>query len=179
MSGYRRAWRAGGTWFFTVALAERGSRLLVARIDLLRRALRVERNRRPIRIEAAVVLPDHLHMIWTLPAGDSDFAVRWGCIKAGFSRALPPGERRSPSRRARGERGIWQRRYWEHLIRDRRDFAAHANYIHFNPVKHGLVRRVRDWPHSSFHAWVRQGLLPPDWGGDVTDAPPASHGEPP
>jgi putative transposase len=102
-----------------------------------------------------------------LPDGDSDFALRWRLIKTVFSRGLPHGERRSDSRRSRAERGIWQRRYWEHLIRDEADFARHVDYIHINPVKHGLVARVADWPHSSFHRFVQAGILPLDWAGDA------------
>ncbi len=111
-----------------------------------------------------VVLPEHLHCIWTLPPGDADYKARWALIKAGFSRTLPGGEYRSDSRRKRGECGLWQRRYWEHVIRDERDFERHVDYIHWNPVKHGWVTRVRDWPYSSFHRYVRGGILPPDWG---------------
>jgi len=121
-------------------------------------------QRYPFTIEAAVVLPDHLHCLWTLPAGDDDFSTRWRQIKAGFSRALPRGEPRSLSRQRQGERGVWQRRFWEHRVRDERDFEQHADYIHFNPVKHGLVERPVDWPYSSLHRWVRSGALPRDWG---------------
>ena len=113
------------------------------------------------------VLPDHLHAVWTLPEGDADFAKRWQLIKSTFSRALPSGERISESRIARRERGIWQRRYWEHTIRDENDFARHVDYIHINPVKHGLVTRVRDWPFSSFHRMVKLGIYPEDWAGDA------------
>jgi len=132
MSNYRRLRIPGGCYFFTVNLAERRTDLLVRHIDTLREALREVRRGRPFRIDAFVVLPDHLHGIWTLPEGDDDFATRWMLIKAGFSRHLPAGERRSASRRRRDERGIWQRRYWEHAIRDDRDFAAHIDYVHFN-----------------------------------------------
>ena len=116
-----------------------------------------------------MVLPDHLHAIWTLPEGDADFATRWQLIKAAFSRALPAGEQISESRARKAERGIWQRRYWEHTLRDEQDFVRHTDYVHFNPVKHGLVYRAKDWPYSSFHRMVRLGLYPLDWGGDVTN----------
>jgi putative transposase len=118
-------------------------------------------------VDAIVVLPDHLHAIWTLPEGDADFAVRWRLIKSAFSRGMPHGERISVSRAAKNERGFWQRRYWEHTLRDERDLARHMDYIHFNPVKHGLVARVRDWPYSSFHRMVKLGIYPADWGGDA------------
>lgn len=166
MSNYRRARVEGATWFFTVVLAERGSHLLTDHIGLLRAAVRASRHERPFRVEAAVVLPDHLHAILTLPPGDSDFPTRWRLIKARFSHALPSSEWIGPSRADKRERGIWQRRYWEHLIRDREDFHRHVEYCHFNPVKHGLVERVRDWPWSSFHRYVAQGVYPIDWAGD-------------
>ena len=169
MTSYRRNFVEGGSFFFTVNLADRRQRLLVQHIDLLRRAFREVRQRHPFSIEAIVVLPDHLHAIWIIPEGDRDFSVRWRLIKAAFSRQLPHGEEISASRIAKGERGVWQRRYWEHTLRDEDDFARHIDYTHFNPVKHGYVSRVRDWPHSSFHRLVRLGVIPWDWGGDVRD----------
>ena len=113
------------------------------------------------------MLPDHLHATWTLPLNDYDFSTRWRLIKARFARALPKQEPRSDVRTARGERGIWQRRFWEHLIRDEADYARHIEYCYINPVEHRLVTRVRDWPYSSFHRDVRAGLFPQDWGGDI------------
>ncbi len=164
MTEYRRAKIQGATYFFTVNCAERhGNHLLVDHIDLLRQIFRKVKSGHPFEIDAMVVLPEHLHCIWTLPPGDADYKTRWALIKAGFSRAIPAGDRRSASRIKRGERGIWQRRYWEHLIRDDRDFERHVDYIHWNPVKHGWARRVGDWPHSSFHAYVRRGIYPADW----------------
>ena len=160
MPSYRRNFLPGGSFFFTVNLAERRSRLLIDNIELLRAVFRNTRRRHPFAIDAIAVLPDHLHAIWTLPEGDTDFSTRWSLIKAGFSRGLPKGERVSRSRGRKRERGIWQRRYWEHTLRDERDFARHADYIHFNPVKHGHVRRVRDWPFSSFHRMVQARDLP-------------------
>ncbi len=112
-----------------------------------------------------VILPDHLHCIWSLPPGDADYKTRWSLIKAGFSRAIPKGEKRTESRIKRGARGIWQRRYWEHLIRNELDYRRHVDYIHWNPVKHGWAKRVGNWPHSSFHAYVRRGIVPLDWAG--------------
>jgi putative transposase len=169
MTDYRRNFIAGGSFFFTVNLAERRLRLLTEHIDELRDAFRQTRRDHPFTIEAMVVLPDHLHAIWTMPPGDADFAMRWRLIKTDFSRRLPARERISDSRAAKGERGIWQRRYWERTIRDESDFARHVDYIHINPVKHGLVTRVRDWPHSSFHRMVRFGVYPDDWAGDLSD----------
>jgi putative transposase len=167
MVNYRRSLLAGGSYFFTLNLAERRLRLLTDHIDLLRAAFRYARARHPFTVDAIVVLPDHLHAILSLPEGDADYALRLRLIKTHFSRHLPRGERRSASRIAKAERGIWQRRYWEHTLRDEQDYARHVDYIHFNPVKHGRVERVRDWPYSSFHRFVRLGYYPADW----TDSP--------
>ena len=169
MPNYIRAAVPGATYFFTVALAQRSESLLVDHIEALRKAFRDEQRAHPFDVDAIVVLPDHLHAVWTLPPGDADFPARWRGIKASFSASLPAGERRSGSRRSKGERGIWQRRYWEHLIRDERDLQAHIDYIHYNPVKHGYTARVVDWPYSSFHRLVRKGMLPADWGGEAVD----------
>jgi putative transposase len=166
MPNYRRAWIPGGTYFFTVNLLRRRKNpLLVLHIDALRRAVIKVRRRHPFNVHGWVVLPDHLHCILELPAGDADFALRWRLIKRGFSKALPRVERRSDIRERRGERGIWQRRFWEHVIRDDADYASHMDYIHANPVKHGLVERVRDWPYSTFHRLVERGVYPLDWMG--------------
>ncbi len=164
MPDYRRNRVPGGTYFFTVNLLDRNSRLLVEKVDVLREAVRTVRGGPPFYIDAWVVLPEHLHCIWTLPPGDDDYSGRWQAIKARFAAAMPAGERRSAVRVRRGERGIWQRRFWEHTIRDDRDYAAHMDYVHFNPVKHGLVRRAADWPYSSFGRCVERGLYPGDWG---------------
>jgi putative transposase len=165
MPNYRRVRVPGGTFFFTVNLLERRRALLVDHIDALRSAFEDARKARPFTTIAIVVLPDHLHCVWRLPENDCDNATRWRQIKTAFVKAMPCGERRSSRRELKGERGIWQRRYWEHLIRDERDFRSHIDYIHFNPVKHGHVSRVIDWPYSSFHRWVRNGQLPADWAG--------------
>jgi putative transposase len=169
MSDDRRMWAPGGTYFFTVNLADRSQRLLVERIDALRMSAHAVRREHPFESVAWVVLPEHLHAIWTLSEDDHDFATRWMLIKQKFSRRVPTAERVSTSRARKTERGIWQRRYWEHLIRDERDLRNHIDYIHFNPVKHRCVSQVRDWPHSSFHVYVREGALPTDWRGEPTD----------
>lgn len=170
MTNYRRAFVPGATYFFTVNLADRSKTLLVDHIDLLREAVRYTHQRHPFTIDAMVVLPDHVHAIWTLPSGDADFPLRWRLIKTWFSRNLPLGEHRRASRVDKSERGIWQRRYWEHLIRNEADFARHVDYIHWNPVKHGHVARVKDWPYSTFHRFVRDGALAENWGWDGGDA---------
>jgi putative transposase len=171
MPDYRRAWHPGGTYFFTVNLLQRqGNDLLVRHVELLREVVVSVRHRHPFKVHGWVVLPDHLHCVIELPAHDADFANRWRLIKMGFSKGLPQVERRSSVRVRRGERGIWQRRYWEHLIRDDADFRAHMDYVHFNPVKHGLVKQVCEWPYSTFHRLVEQGVYPLDWaGGDDSD----------
>ena len=167
MPDYRRYRVAGGTYFFTVNLLERfPNDLLVRHIDVLRTVVAKVREKRPFHIDAWVVLPDHLHCVWTLPTGDDDFTNRWRLIKQGFSKALPVTERRSKVRIARGERGLWQRRFWEHVIRDDRDYAAHIDYCHINPLKHRYVQRVADWPYSTFHRDVERGFYPPDWAGE-------------
>jgi putative transposase len=163
MSNYRRNWLPGGTYFFTVNLADRSSDLLVRRVDLLRHAVRRTKEIHPFEIVAWVVLPEHMHAIWSLPTDDCDYALRWRAIKSIFSRELAPTESATETRLARGERGIWQRRFWEHTIRDERDLENHVNYIHFNPMKHGHVSRASDWPHSSFHRYVREGILNEHW----------------
>jgi putative transposase len=166
MPNYRRVWVSGGTYFFTVNLLERRRTLLVDRIDALRASFRVVHARRPFQMIAAVVLPDHLHCIWKLPADDADNATRWRHIKRLFAHSVEAAERRSDTRIARKERGIWQRRFWEHLIRDEADLCHHIDYVHINPVKHRLVPRVTDWPWSTFHRYVRAGILPADWSGE-------------
>lgn len=168
MISYRRNFIPGGCFFFTVNLADRKRSLLIENIEFLRAAFRETRQRHPFTIDAIVVLPDHIHAVWTMPDGDADFATRWRLIKSIFSRNLPCGEPISASRAAQGERGIWQRRYWEHTIRDEDDFARHVDYVHINPLKHGLVRRVQEWEASSFHRYVKLGVYPLDWAGDVS-----------
>jgi putative transposase len=164
MPNYRRNWQPGGTFFFTVNLAERhGNDLLTRHVDVLRHAVHVTKTAHPFEIIAWVVLPDHMHAIWILPPDDTDYALRWRAIKSIFSRNLPPVEKTTTNRLSRGERGIWQRRFWEHTIRDERDLENHVAYIHYNPVKHGHAASPREWPHSSFHRFVRDDLLPEDW----------------
>jgi putative transposase len=169
MPRYLRAHIKGGTFFFTVTLADRSSNLLLERVESLRQIYRDVQRRRPFETIAMCVLPDHLHAIWRLSDDDADYSLRWNLIKGGFSRGMPATVSRSTSKTAKREKGIWQRRYWEHTIRGDEDLARHIDYIHYNPVKHGLVSRVSDWPHSSFHGFVKRGLLPIDWGGDMND----------
>ena len=156
MSNYHRPSAPGASIFFTVALADRTSDLLVREIGLLRHAVRITRAERPFSINAWVALPDHLHCVWTLPAGDADFSTRWSVIKARFALSVPEGVRR-PSHVARRERGVWQRRFWEHHVMDEEDYAAHVRYCWMNPVKHGLVERPEDWPFSSVRRGIRAG----------------------
>ena len=167
MSNYRRNRVSGGTYFFTVNLLEREKSLLVDHIDALREAIRDTKIRKPFHIDAWVVLPDHLHCIWTLPKDDSDYSGRWREIKKGFSKSFPSVEYRSNSRIKKNERGIWQRRFWEHTIRDELDFQRHMDYLHYNPVKHGLVDAVYQWEYSTFHSLVQKDVYPQNWGDDI------------
>jgi putative transposase len=163
---YRRAWYAGGTYFFTVNLLQRrDNSLLIKHIDILRSVVKKVKNKHPFIIHSWVVLPEHFHCVIELPPDEMNFALRLRLIKSGFSKAIPKTECRSDVRIKRGERGVWQRRYWEHLIKNEADYQAHMDYVHINPVKHGLVRDVKDWQYSTFHRWVKLGIYPVDWGG--------------
>ena len=156
MSNYIRPRIPGARIFFTVALQSRGSDTLVREVETLRAAVTQTRAERPFRIDAWVVMPDHMHAVWTLPDRDADYAVRWSLIKARFSRAVPPGRQRA-SHVKRRERGVWQRRFWEHHIRTPEEWAACVHYCHFNPVKHGYVEHPQEWPYSSVHRAIREG----------------------
>lgn len=176
MSNYLRARAKGACYFFTVNLAQRGDDLLARNIDDLRAAYRLTMAEHPVRCDAMVVLPDHLHAVWTLPPGDADFSIRWKKIKTRFTKAVGASRPCSVSKRAKGEKGIWQRRFWEHMIRDEADFAAHTAYCWGNPVKHGLAEKPTDWPYSSIHRDIALGLVGPDWlavDGRVGDNPPS------
>jgi putative transposase len=164
---YRRANIPDATYFFTVNLADRKQTLLVDNIEALKASVHHVMTSQPFEILAVVVLPDQLHAIWTLPPDDADFATRWALIKAGFSRQLPKNERVSKSRESKGERGIWQRRYWEHVIRDDDDLVRHVDYIHYNPVKHGYAKRADGWPHSTLHKFIRDGIVREDWASEI------------
>ena len=184
MATFRRAYAPGGTFFFTLVTCRRVP--VLAHPELLRalrEAMTRVRRELPFRVIAMVVLPDHLHCIWKLPEGDSDYPRRWSLIKRATSqlamRAAPDGrapsiqscaQRTLPSIRRRRESGLWQRRYWEHQIRNDADLSAHVDYIHWNPVKHGYVGRPRDWPQSTVHRFTQRGLIPADWGveGELT-----------
>jgi putative transposase len=166
---YRRAWQAGGTYFFTVNLAKRSGTLSVDRIHHLRDMVRKVKREHPFDILAWAVLPDHMHAIWSLPPDDCDCATRWMPIKSGFSRGIPKEESVRTARRRKGERGIWQRRFWEHLIRDENDLQRHMDYVHINPVKHGYVARASEWPYSSIHRYIRQAWMTENWAVDAGD----------
>lgn len=164
---YRRAKIAGGTYFFTLVTYQRQPFLTQSEnIEQLRTAFRTIRAKHPFDIDAIVILPDHLHCLLTLPAEDFDYSTRWRLIKGHFSRhcQISPSQFVSPSRQKKQEKTIWQRRFWEHYIRNEEDFKRHFDYIHFNPVKHGLVDTVKDWEYSSFHRCVAEGIYSKDWG---------------
>jgi len=166
MTNYRRARVLGGTYFLTVALANRSSTALSDNIVHLRDAFAATRRERPFRCDAMVVLPDHLHAVWTLPAGDHDFSTRWRLIKARFTRSVMGAEHPSHSSKSLLEkrgRGLWQRRFWERLIRDEGDYETHIHYCWANPVKHGHAATPCDWPYSSIHRDMRLGLVSPGW----------------
>ena len=156
MSDYRRHYVPGGTLFFTVNLRDRRSDLLTRHIDTLRHATLTVKRRQPFHINAWVILPEHMHCIWTLPENDDDFSGRWRELKKAFSKSLRQKE-------------IWQPRFWEHTIRDERDYRHHMDYVYINPVKHGLVKCTAQWPFSTFHRDVRAGVYPENWAGEIAD----------
>jgi len=174
---YRRSRDCGATYFFTVNLADRQSNLLMDYAATLREAFRQVRHRHPFHIDAVVILPDHLHTIWTLPDGDNDYPMRWSLIKSGFSRAIKINEPRCKSRVSKRERGIWQRRYWEHQIRDEMDYNHHVDYVHINPVKHGYVSRASLWDYSSIHRYIKMGVINADWACSSDDVDMRGFGE--
>lgn len=168
MSNYRRVRASGAMYFFTVVAFQRQPILTTEPVRIaLREAIEQVRQERPFSILAWVLLPDHLHCIWQLPEGDSDYSSRWSTIKRLATQAAPPSTALAESKHHRREGALWQRRFWEHLIRDDSDYAAHFDYIHWNHVKHGLVSRVRDWPYSTFHRYAKEGVYPLDWSGAV------------
>jgi len=177
MSLYRRNHVEGGTYFFTVNLLEREKSLLVDHVDVLREAVAKVKRKRPFEIIAWVVLPDHLHAIWTLPERDADYSSRWREIKKAFVKQLQKGERLSAARLKNGERGIWQRRFWEHTIVSEADYRNHLDYVYLNPLKHGLVDQVKDWPYSSFHRDVERGLYDVNWCGTNVESNNSNFGE--
>lgn len=160
---YRRVYVPNGTYFFTVNLCNRKNPLLIKHIDILRTSFRQCMKKHPFKIDGIVVMPDHLHLMMTLPKNDSDFSLRIRLIKSCFSYHMNDDERINLSRRQKGERGIWQRRFWEHCIRNEDDFEQHLNYIHYNPVKHNYVQQPSEWPYSSIHRYIKQGILPKNW----------------
>jgi putative transposase len=180
LSNYRRALATGATYFFTVVTFKRRPFLIEPRcLKALREAIIEVREEMPFGIDAWVLLPDHFHCIWSLPDGDFDYSGRMGRIKAAFSkqRRFLQSENISSSMHKHRESGLWQRRFWEHIIRDELDYEQHMNYIHYNPVKHGYVAAVRDWPHSTFHRYVRQGVYSFEWGGGFNCPQASDFGE--
>ena len=169
MPNYQRWKQENGCYFFTVVTHNRRPILTLPESrHTLREAIEETRRPHPFSIEAWVLLPDHLHCIWTLPKNDDNFSKRWGLIKAGFSKRmkglLTQDPLKSDSKKKHRESTIWQRRFWEHLIRDQNDYNRHCDYIHYNPVKHGLTTNVRNWPYSTFHRLVKEGIYPGNWG---------------
>ena len=182
MPNYRRAGAKGATYFFTVVTYRRQKFLtLPENRDALRSAIAAAKQYCAFVIEAWVLLPDHMHCIWTLPENDSDFSKRWGLIKAKFSKQkqarLHNEKWMNQSKHKHRESTIWQRRFWEHQIRNDYDFEKHMDYIHFNPVKHGYADRVCDWPYSTFHRYVRSGVYPIAWAGSGVEIDDVVYGE--
>lgn len=169
MTQYRRLYIPGATYFFTVTPAQRGVEHLVSHVDDLRSAYAATRCEQPFQTDAIGILPDHLHAIWTLPPGDADFSGRWRKIKARFSRAVGGQHPRSLSKVRKRETGLWQRRFWEHAIRDADDYRKHLAYCLSNPVQHGLVARPVDWALSSIHRDVRLGHVDAQWCGSILE----------
>ncbi len=157
MVNYRRNYQEGRVYFFTVTLKNRQSDLLVKHIDLIQNAIRDVKSTMTFKTIATVILPDHIHALWQLPIHDSDYSGRWRSIKSQFTFSLNKIGYQL-IRDKRGEYCLWQRRFWEHTIRNDEDLQNHINYIHYNPVKHGLVKRVVDWPYSTFHHYVKKGI---------------------
>ena len=168
VSNYRRVY-SGTTWFFTVVTYQRRPILVGAFArDAFRAAILDCRRRYPFRIDAWVLLPDHLHAIWTLPDSDRDYSRRWSMIKRGFTQRMSKGPARERNDHERCLTDpLWQPRFWAHRLDDEADHEHHVNYVHINPLKHGFVERVVDWQWSSFHRLVREGTYPSDWGGEV------------
>jgi len=176
MVGYRRNFVHGGTYFFTAALQDRTSSYLIDYIDPLRQSIQKVKSKSHFDEIATVILPDHLHTIWKLPTNDSDYPGRWKAIKSFFTRSLVKSG--VPLvKNARSEYQLWQRRYWEHTILDEQDLRSHIDYIHYNPVKHGYVDKASEWMPSSFHRFVRAGILPDDWGDSLNDLEDMNFGE--
>ena len=173
---YRRAKVEGASYFFTVVTGERRPLFRDAEmVAMLETAIARVAARHPFEVVAQVVLPDHVHAIWQLPDGDAGYSTRWRLVKEAFTKTCAKRFGRvdaGETRTARGEQGLWQRRFWEHLIRDERDFAAHLDYIHLNPVHHGYVTAPRDWPHSTFQKWVQRGTYEENWGSGEMPALP-------
>ncbi|MHC5348457.1 REP-associated tyrosine transposase [Metapseudomonas furukawaii] len=166
MSNYRRSREPGAIYFFTLVTHRRQPVLTTVPLrQALRQSIQEVRASYPFRIHGWALLPDHLHCIWQLPLGDEEFGLRWSIIKRRVSQQVGRDGALSASRAGRRELGLWQRRFWEHRIRDEVDYRRHMDYLHWNPVRHGLVQRVADWPWSSFHRLVREGVYPQDWGG--------------
>jgi putative transposase len=172
MPTYLRLRTPGGTFFFTVVTFQR--RRLFANPknhEILSEIITEVQKDYPFTMDAWVFLPDHLHCLWTLPPEEADYSKRWGLIKARFTKAIAKEQGRSAlltgSRIRHGESTIWQRRFWEHQIRDERDLHVHLDYIHYNPVKHGLVDSPGKWPYSSFREFVSRNLYPDNWGENI------------
>ncbi len=174
---YRRSNIKGACYFFTINLANRKTRLLVEEFEILRNVINHVKQQHPFQLDAMVIMPEHFHMMMTLPENDNAYAKRIMLIKSGFSRKIPKSEPINPSRIHKRERGIWQRRYWEHLIRDDTDYQRHIEYIHYNPVKHGHVNKPSEWQYSTLHKYIKLKIYDKDWGADPQKSDKQQYGE--
>ena len=176
MVNYRRNFIKGGYYFFTVNLKNRQSTLLIDAVNQLRTSFSYVHSKKPFEIIAIVILPEHLHCIWQLPENDKEYPARWKSIKSHFTRQLKKTGIQI-NKNKHNEHNLWQRRYWEHTIRDENDLTRHIDYIHYNPVKHGWVKSVSDWKYSSFHKYVKKGVLPLNWGNNFENSDTIKYGE--
>ena len=171
---YRRVYTKGACYFFTLVTEQRRPIFKNdQQIKILRESFKKVKQKYPFKIDAIVVLPDHIHCIWTLPEGDQDYSTRWRLIKTGFTKQCDTSIIQSPNhtRTRKKQQAIWQHRFWEHMIRNEQDYQHHVEYIHYNPVKHGLVKQASDWPYSSLHQYINDGIVPRNWGVSYIESP--------
>jgi putative transposase len=176
MPNYRRNYKKGGTYFFTIVTGNRAKILCGEMVGVLRACFKDCMQLTPFHMDAIVVLPDHVHCLWTLPEGDDNYSLRWKNIKASFTKsyirqAMVTDTQTAEPLKKKGQKAVWQQRFWEHTIRDGRDYRLHCDYIHYNPVKHGYASSPGDWPYSSFKRYVANGFYDGVWGSQPVSFP--------